>query len=153
MRKRMVIMLLAVIGFLGAIGTVKFKQIQAGAAQAASFQPPPEAVTTIVARQEQWPATIAAIGSVVAVHGVTVSADTPGIVEAITFESGRQVASGELLVRLDTRQERAQLAAAEAQRDLTRMNLDRARGLRDEGILPEAEYDRSSPSTSRRRPG
>jgi membrane fusion protein, multidrug efflux system len=144
MRKRMIIMLVAVIGFLGAIGTVKFKQIQAGAAQAASFQPPPEAVTTIVARQEQWPATIAAIGSVVAVHGVTVSADMPGIVEAITFESGRQVATGELLVRLDTRQERAQLAAAEAQRDLTRLNLDRARGLRDEGILPEAEYDRMS---------
>ena len=89
MRKRMVVMLVAVALFLGAIGTVKFKQIQAGAAQAASFQPPPEAVTTIVARQEQWPATIGAIGSVVAVHGVTVSADLPGIVEAITFESGR----------------------------------------------------------------
>ena len=77
MRKRMVIMLVAVFGFLGAIGTVKFKQIQAGAAQAASFQPPPETVTTIVARQEQWPATIGAIGTVAAVHGVTVSADRP----------------------------------------------------------------------------
>ena len=144
MRKRMIVMLVAVALFLGAIGTVKFRQIQAGAAQAASFQPPPEAVTTIVAREAQWPATIGAIGTVEAVHGVTVSADLSGIVEAITFESGRTVQSGELLVRLDTRQERAQLAAAEAQGELTRLNLDRARGLRDQGILPEAEYDRAS---------
>jgi membrane fusion protein (multidrug efflux system) len=142
MRKRMVIMLAAVVGFLAVIGTVKFKQIQAGAAMAASFQPPPEAVTTIVARQEQWPSTIAAIGTVAAVHGVTVSADLPGIVEAITFDSGRTVAAGDLLLRLDTRQERAQLTAAEAQRDLAKLNLDRAQGLRDQGIVAVADYDR-----------
>src|SRR5262245_12916927 len=142
MRKRMVVMLVSVVAFVAAIGTVKFKQIQAGAAMAASFQPPPEAVTTIVARAEQWPATIAAIGTVAAVHGVTVSADLPGIVEAITFDSGRTVAAGELLLRLDTRQERAQLTAAEAQRDLARLNLDRAQGLRDQGIVAVADYDR-----------
>ena len=142
MRKRMIIMLASVAVLLGGLGTVKFKQIQAGAAQAASFQPPPEAVTTMVARQEDWPASIAAIGTVAAVHGVTVSADLPGIVEAITFDSGRTVAAGDLLVSLDTRQERAQLTAAEAQRDLTRLNLDRARGLNEEGIVAQAEFDR-----------
>ena len=48
-----------------------------------------------------------------------------------------------MLVRLDTRQEQAQLAAAEAQRDLARLNLERMRGLRDEGrSSPQAEYDR-----------
>ncbi len=144
MRKRMVVMLVAVALFLGAIGTIKFRQIQAGAAMAASFQPPPEAVTTIVARQEQWPATIAAIGTVAPVQGVTVSADLPGIVEAITFDSGRTVAAGQVLVRLDARQERAQLAAAEAQRDLARLNLDRARGLLDQGIVSQSDYDRLS---------
>jgi membrane fusion protein (multidrug efflux system) len=144
MRKRMVIMLVAVVAFLAAIGTVKFKQIQAGAAMAASFQPPPEAVTTIVARQEQWPATIAAIGTVAAVHGVTVSVDLSGIVDSITFDSGRTVSKGETLLRLDTRQERAQLTAAEAQRDLAKQNLDRARGLLDQGILAQADYDRAS---------
>lgn len=142
MRKRMIIMLASVAAVLGGLGTVKFMQIKAGAAQAASFQPPPEAVTTIVARQEDWPTSIPAIGTVVAVHGVTVSADLPGIVEAITFESGRTVAAGDLLVSLDTRQERAQLTAAEAQRDLTRLNLERARGLNEEGIVAQAEFDR-----------
>lgn len=137
-------MLIGVAAFVAVVGTVKYFQIQAAIAQASSFQPPPEAVTTIVAKQEQWPATLSAIGSVAAVHGVTVSADMPGIVDTISFESGTTVRQGEVLVRLDTRQERAALAAAEAQRELTRLNFERMNGLRDEGIVSLAEYDRSS---------
>jgi membrane fusion protein (multidrug efflux system) len=136
------LMIMAVVGGVGVLGVVKVLQIQAAIAQASSFQPPPEAVTTIAARQEQWPATLGAIGTVHAVRGVTVSADLPGIVESITFESGRKVREGEVLVRLDTRQERAQLAAAEAQRDLAKIMLDRTRGLVEQGILAQAELDR-----------
>ena len=47
-------------------------------------------------------------------------------------------------MRLDTRQERAQLAAAEAQRELARLNLERTRGLFDQGIVAKAELDRAS---------
>jgi len=143
MAKRMIVMLVAVAAFLGAIGTVKFRQIQAAVAQASSFQPPPEAVTTVVARKAEWPASLGAIGTVTAARGVTVSADLPGIVETIEFDSGRAVRAGEVLVRLDTRQEKAQLAAAEAQRDLTRLNLERARGLRTEGVIAQADLDRA----------
>ncbi len=142
MTKRMWMMLMLTLGFVGALGVVKVLQIQAMVAQASSFQPPPEAVTTIRASKEQWPATLDAIGTVAAVHGVTVSADLPGVVEAITFDSGRVVGKGEILVRLDARQEQAQLAAAEAQRDLARVNLDRMRGLVEQGIVARAEDDR-----------
>jgi membrane fusion protein, multidrug efflux system len=142
-KKRMFVMLAAVAVFVTAVGFVKYKQIQTAVAQASSFQPPPEAVTTVVAKQESWPATLGAIGTVEAVHGVTVSADLPGIVDSISFDSGRTVREGEVLVQLDTRQERAQLAAAEAQRDLTRLNMDRMRGLRQEGIIAQADDDRA----------
>ena len=144
MAKRMFIMLAGMAALVAVLGTVKFRQIQTAAAQAASFQPPPEAVTTIVARQEEWPASLSAIGTVAAVHGVTVSADLPGLVETIAFDSGRTVHEGEVLLRLDTRQEQAQLTAAEAQSGLTRLNLDRARGLREEGIISQADYDRAA---------
>jgi membrane fusion protein, multidrug efflux system len=144
MRKRMVVMLVAVAAFLAAIGGVKFRQIQAGMAMAASFQPPPEAVTTMKAPREEWPAALTAIGTVAAARGVTVSADLPGVVEAITFDSGLAVREGQVLVRLDTRQERAQLTAAESQLNLARLNLDRARGLLAEGIISQADYDRTS---------
>src|SRR5512138_2488545 len=142
MRRRMVFTLAALIVFLATIGLVKFVQIRAAIAQFSSFQPPPEAVTTTVAREEAWPTTLTAVGSVSAVHGVTVSADLPGIVEQIAFDSGRHVKAGEILVRLDTRQERAQLAAAESQRDLMQLNLDRAKQLLSKGVVAQAEYDR-----------
>ena len=61
------------------------------------------AVTTIVAAQEGWPATLRAIGTMAAAQQVTVSADLPGTVERITFESGRAAREGEVLAELDTR--------------------------------------------------
>jgi membrane fusion protein (multidrug efflux system) len=140
--KRMIVMLAGMATFLVAIGAVKVRQIQAAVANAASFQPPPEAVTTLVAREEQFPSTLKTIGSVAAVQGVMVSADLPGIVSEITFESGTSVQAGALLVRLDTRQEQAQLAAAEAQRELARLNLDRIGDLLPKGVISRAEYDR-----------
>jgi membrane fusion protein (multidrug efflux system) len=144
MTRRFWLTVMVVIGVTAGLGAFKLLQIQGAMAQAASFQPPPEAVTTLVARQERWPATLGAIGTVTAVRGVTVSADLPGIVESIHFESGRPVREGDVLVRLDARQERAQLAAAEAQRELARVNLDRVRGLVEQGIVAQAELDRLS---------
>jgi membrane fusion protein (multidrug efflux system) len=78
-----------------------------------------------------------------AVHGVTVSADLPGIVERIDFESGQSVRAGDLLVELDTRQERAQLAALEAQRDLARVNYDRMQKLVNAGVISKMDYDQA----------
>jgi len=143
MAKRMILML-GVMGVLvSALGFIKFKQVQS-AVQAAAFQPPPEAVTSIVARQEQWPATMSVIGTMEAVHGVTVSADLPGTVERINFESGQFVHEGDVLVELDTRQEHAQLAALEAQRDLARVNFARMQQLVNEGVISRMEYDRAT---------
>ncbi len=142
MTKRMILMLAAVLIFIATIAAIKTRQIQAGIKQHNAFQPPPEAVTTVIARREEWPATWNSIGSVAAVHGVTVSADLPGIVDKIEFESGQSVGAGAVLVRLDTRQEHAQLAAAQAARDLADLNLKRARGLVAQGISAQADLDR-----------
>jgi membrane fusion protein (multidrug efflux system) len=142
MRKRMLLMLAAVALFIGAIGSFKFLQIRAAIAAGSSYQPPPEAVTTIVAHEVRWASRLSAIGSVAAVHGVTVSADLPGIVAGIDFESGSSVEAGAVLVRLDTSQEQAQLAAAEAQRELARLDLARSRQLLDKQVVAQAEYDR-----------
>jgi len=138
----MIIMLVAMTAFIGTIGFVKYRQTQGGAAHG-SYQPPPEAVTTVTARQEDWQVTLAAIGTVAAVHGVTVSADMPGVVQKIGFKSGDAVEAGQVLVHLDTRQEQAQLGAAEAKLELTRLNLDRIRGLRDQGINSPVDLDTS----------
>ncbi len=141
MAKRMLIMLAVVVPLIGAIGGVKYFQIKTAMAAGASYQPPPEAVTTVVATEEPWEATLGAIGTVVAVNGVTVSADLPGVVEQIAFDSGRQVGRGDVLVRLDASQERAQLAAAEAGLELARLDLERKKNLRAKDAIPQALYD------------
>jgi membrane fusion protein (multidrug efflux system) len=144
MLKRMIVTLFVTASVIGALAFVKVRQIQDAMGQAAAFQPPPEAVTTLVAKQEKWPATLKAIGTLAPVQGVTVSADLPGIVERIAFESGGSVHEGDLLVQLDTSQEKAQLAAVEADRDLARLNFERLQGLVDEGAISRADYDKAA---------
>jgi membrane fusion protein, multidrug efflux system len=144
MKKRFLFTMIGIAVFVGVIAFIKVRQIQAGMAQNASFQPPPEAVTTVKASQETWSSTVDAIGTIAAVHGVTIAADLPGTVAQISFESGKRVRKGDVLVRLDTRQEQAQLAAAEAQRNLTSMNFERMKGLRDQGITSQSDYDKAA---------
>src|SRR5215472_7321590 len=143
MPKRMLLTLALMVVLLASLGFVKFKQVES-AVHAAAFQPPPEAVTTVVARRQQWPSSMSVIGTLEAVQGVEVSADLPGTVDKIHFESGQSVHAGDVLVELDTRQERAQLAALEAQRDLARINFDRMQQLLKEGVISRQDFDRAT---------
>jgi len=144
MLKRMLLMLAVVLALLAGLGFVKFRQIQTAIAQNSHFQMPPTAVTTVVAHRETWPSTLSVIGTAEAIQGVTVSADLPGTVEKINFESGQAVHAGDVLVELDTRQERAQLAAAEAQRDLAQINYKRTQELVKQGVIAQTEYDNTT---------
>jgi membrane fusion protein, multidrug efflux system len=141
MLKRMLLMLAAVIAVLGGLGFVKYRQIQSAIAQGSSFAPPPTAVTTTMAKRDVWPSTLDVIGTAAAIQGVTVSADLPGTVDRINFESGKAVHAGDILVELDTRQERAQLAEAQADRDLARVNYAREQQLVKDGVVSESDYD------------
>ena len=143
MAKRMILMLGVMATLLTALGFMKFKQIQT-AVQASAYQPPPEAVTSVVAQAEVWPATTGVIGTMEAVHGVMVSSDLPGTVTKINFDSGKAVHEGDILVELDTREERAQLASLEAQRDLAKVNYARNEQLAKEGVISRLEYDQAT---------
>jgi len=144
MAKRMILMLVVVAALLGSLGFVKFRQVEAAIAQGASYRPPATAVTTVVAQKETWPSTLSLIGTAAAVQGVTVSADLPGTIDKIHFESGQWVHEGDILVELDTRQERAQLASLEAQRDLAKINFGRAQQLDKAGVISHSDYDTAS---------
>ncbi|MGA2647683.1 MAG: efflux RND transporter periplasmic adaptor subunit [Candidatus Sulfotelmatobacter sp.] len=144
MAKRLILMLVVMAAILGGLGFVKFRQVEAGIAQGAAFQMPPTAVTTVVAQRETWPSTLTVIGTAAAIQGITVSADLPGTIDKIHFESGQWVQKGDILVELDTRQERAQLANIEAQRDLARINFNRAQELVKAGVISHSEYDNAT---------
>jgi membrane fusion protein (multidrug efflux system) len=144
MLKRMIFMLALSAIVIAGLGAVKYQQIQTAVSAAAAYQPPPEAVTTIVATAEPWPDTLGVIGTTAAVQGVTVAADLPGLVDRISFDSGRAVHAGDVLVQLDTRQEQAQLAAAEAQRELARLNFERMQALVVDGAISRADFDQAA---------
>lgn len=144
MAKRMFFMLAVVIVVVAGLGFFKYRQIQTAIAMGSSFAPPPSAVTTVVAKSETWPSTLDVIGTTAAIQGVTVTADLPGTVAKINFESGQSVHAGDVLVELDTREERAQLAAAESDRDLAKINYDRDQELVKEGVVARMQSDNSS---------
>jgi len=144
MAKRLIITLLALAAVLGGLGFVKFRQVEVAIAQGSSFKMPATAVTTVVAQRETWPSTLTVIGTAAAVEGVTVSADLPGTIDKIHFESGQWVNEGDILVELDTRQERAQLANLEAQRDLAGINYGRAQELVKAGVISHSDYDNAN---------
>lgn len=98
-------------------------------------------MTTATATAQRWQPVLSAVGSLKAVNGVTVSTDLAGIISQIAFESGGTAKQGDLLVRLDSQQEQAQLRSAEARRDLAKANLERNRDLVKDGAVSQSAYD------------
>jgi membrane fusion protein, multidrug efflux system len=129
---------------VGALAGTKVAQISSlirfgKAAQAAG--PPPEAVGTSVAQAAQWESLLNSVGSVAAGRGVTISNEVPGLVRAIRFESGAKVRAGQVLVELDARVERAQLASLQARRELATTSATRTRRLEAGGAATKAQLD------------
>ena len=106
-----------------------------------SFTPPPETVATVTVREEKWQGTLEAVGSIAPVQGVNVSAELPGIIREISFDSGANVKAGEILVRLDTSAEEAQLRSLQAQSELAQLEVARLRKLRADKTISQADLD------------
>jgi len=140
MKKLLFATLLLIIA-VGTLAGVKVLQNKKLTAAGKSFTLPPETVSSAVAHEEKWQNTLEAIGSVTAAQGVNVTTELPGIVQEIAFESGALANQGDLLVRLDTSSEEAQLRSLEAQAGLAQIEVGRARKLRADKMVSESELD------------
>ncbi|HEX8952615.1 MAG TPA: efflux RND transporter periplasmic adaptor subunit [Polyangia bacterium] len=141
---RYLIPFFVLVAIVAGLGGVKLRQIQTllhAGETAQKLGPPPEVVGTAVAAEDSWEGTIAAVGTVAAVRGVAVSNDSPGVVSAIHFESGQVVHAGQVLVELDTSVERAQLASAEARKQLADLSAGRSRALAEREAQSKAQLD------------
>jgi membrane fusion protein (multidrug efflux system) len=143
MKKRIFLSLLGVIAVVAILGGIKALQIGRMIEAGESFVPPPETVTTAEVRTESWESLLTAVGSLEAVQGVTVSAELPGKVVKLGFESGEMAARGDILLEQDTSSERARLPGAEAAVALAKNNFRRAGELLREKFISQAEYDRA----------
>lgn len=135
MAKKIILTALGLIVVVGALAGIKVMQFTAMSAQAANAGPPPESVAVSEVQEVIWQPTIDAVGTITAVQGVTLTAEVPGTIKRIAFESGAIVKAGEVLVELDSVTERAQLQAAEATAELARTNRDRDEALEKSGSI------------------
>jgi membrane fusion protein (multidrug efflux system) len=144
MVKKILLTILILGVVLGPIVGLKFVQISSliaygGEMQAAGMPPTP--VGSAVAEAQQWENILTSVGSLRPVQGVTLSAELGGKVVEIAVENGAAVKKGDLLVRLDTSSEEAQLASAEANVRLAAVNLERSKDLLAKETVAQAEFD------------
>jgi len=133
-----IVIVLVVAAVLGGTKALQFKTLMAAAK---TFAPPPETISSAVVHEEKWQGTLSAIGSITAVQGVTITPEIAGTIREIAFESGAKVGKGDLLVKLDTSSEEAQLRSLEAQVDWAKVTLGRQNTLRTNQLVSQSDLD------------
>jgi membrane fusion protein (multidrug efflux system) len=120
---------------------VGLKGLQIGKMMSTPNVMPPTTVSSATVKEEDWAPTLSAVGSISAVQGAVVSSELAGVVSQIAFENGGTAKKGDLLVQLDASAEEALLRSAEAEAELARQDLERARGLASQKVVSKAELD------------
>jgi RND family efflux transporter MFP subunit len=93
---------------------------------------------------EVWQTHVSAAGTLVAVQGVQVMSEVPGMVSAIHFRSGEAVHAGTLLIELDATADQARLDSLVAQLEQARADDTRNRHLVARGLIATAQAEQSA---------
>ncbi|MGI8820368.1 MAG: efflux RND transporter periplasmic adaptor subunit [Chthoniobacterales bacterium] len=147
----MLLIVLALVAIFLVIAGIKAFQIFSMIKGGKSMVPPPTTVTSAEVKQDNWAPLLTAVGSITPVQGATISAELAGTVSEIGFESGTPVKKGDLLVKLDTSAEEAQLRSAQADAELAKADFERARGLAEGKVISKAELDAASAKYTQRK--
>ena len=125
---------LLIVGLLLAVvlgGLYGFNRLreQGMAAYFANNKPPPAQISAAEVKTEAVPRFATGIGSVAAIHQVTINPEVGGRVTKIFFEPGASVKAGDPLVQLNDGPERGDLASYEAQARWAQTTLERSNQL------------------------
>jgi membrane fusion protein (multidrug efflux system) len=125
MIKRMVIMLALVAIVLG--GIFGFQMFKAAMIKKfmSSMGSPPQTISASKATMSDWQPNIEAVGSLRAVKGADLSLEVSGVVDAISFQSGDDVAEGAQLLKLRDNDDAAKLVSLQATAELSQITYDR----------------------------
>jgi membrane fusion protein (multidrug efflux system) len=104
--------------------------------------PPPAVVEAVTVTPTTVHERVELVGQLDADESVVLKPEMGGVIADVAFDEGQEVEAGALLFRLRDAEQRAVLAAAEADRVLTERAHERARQLMTQGVLAGAELDR-----------
>jgi membrane fusion protein (multidrug efflux system) len=127
---------------VGGVVAVKHRQ-EAARAQVMAGGPPPAVITATTVARQQWAQRIEAVGDLKAIQDVAVASEVSGKVIEINFTSGAAVQAGEVLVRLDASEDRAQLDSLAAELKLAQLENQRVRKLRGSAAFSQSLLDRT----------
>lgn len=136
----MTVLLVLVLG--GLYGFDQFRQHMIAQFFATNVQPPVP-VSAVPVASEAISDYLDGIGSVVAVHQVSVAPEVGGRVTKILFESGAEVKEGDPLVQLNDEPERADLANFQALLNLAMVTLNRSNKLASQQYAAQATVDQN----------
>jgi multidrug efflux system membrane fusion protein len=109
----------------------------------ANNKPPPAQIAAVTATTETVPRFATGIGSLAAVHQVTITPEIGGLATAILFDPGATVNAGDPLVQLNDAPDRGDLANYEAQARLAAVSLERAKLLAQRQAGPQQTVDQT----------
>ena len=104
-------------------------------------KPGPVTVSTVKASEQDWQPALNAVGSLRAANGADLAAEVAGLVTEVNLRSGQEVKKGQLLVQLRDGDEVAQLQQLQANAELSKITLERARKQLAAQAISQADFD------------
>jgi multidrug efflux system membrane fusion protein len=106
-------------------------------------KPPPAQVSAAIVQTQSVPRFAPGIGSVTAIHQVTINPEIGGRVTKIFFEPGQKVKAGDPLVQINDAPDRGDLANYQAQAKLAAITLVRSKELVKRQFSPQQTVDQN----------
>jgi len=123
------------------LGFVKFQQIQAAIAMGESFPEPSATVNSIITSTTNHQENEKVTGQVSATQVVQLQNELSGIITTVSFSAGQEVKKGQLLLALNTVEEKSQLDSANANLVLADNNFTRMKKLLSQNKVSQQEFD------------
>lgn len=105
------------------------------------YTPPPATVTAITVKPMDWASYVSAVATLDAVNGVDISAEVPGTIKEIHFNSGQYIKKGERIISLNSEVEEASLKRYQAALQLAHLNYEREKTLFQKHVTSQASLD------------
>lgn len=100
-------------------------------------------VEVITLQRRDLAETVTVVGSLAPNEYAIIRPESAGLVRAIYFEEGQQVKQGDLLMKIDDSELRAQYAQVEARFNLAKANVERSENLSESRTISQSEMDRA----------
>jgi membrane fusion protein (multidrug efflux system) len=104
-------------------------------------KPAPSTVSTVKISEQAWQPSLSAVGTLRAANGADLAMDVSGLVTEVNLRSGEDVSKGQPLLQLRDGDDVAQLQQLQANAQLSRVTLDRARQQLAAQAISKANFD------------